>query len=173
MVGNKGLRSILGPCGRSEGCQQCGCTSPSHKRFRCPSYPWGSQGSRHSSRHYGNYHGIWDTRGHPIFRIQHTHAPGQHLCHKHQACSSRRHHRGTPYRGGSSTSRRGQRQSSHPRSRDSIGLHLSLYRQRRRKEAHQLCGRKPSSSTSETHQCGGSRDGSGEAALHSSTPQCG
>ena len=146
--------------------------SPCDKRGQYLSYPWGSLVSRRSSRHYGNYRGIWDTRGSPISRTQRFHAPGQHLCHKHQACSSSRHHHGSPYQLGSSTSRLNRSRSSHPHSKGSTGHQLALYRLRMWREARQLCGRKLSSSMSEIHQCDGSLGGSGEWVRHSSTPRC-
>ena len=134
----------------------------------------GSQGSRRSNRHYGSSRGIWGNRKCPTSRsLDRIGALHQRLCHRRQACSSRLHRHGSLCRGGSSTSRRGQLQSSHPCSDRSKELHPSPSRRGNRTRARQQCDQRFFSSMSVKHRYDGSRDDSGEWERHSNTLQYG
>jgi len=142
-------------------------------RCQYPSCQLGSQESRRSSRHYGSCRGTWDTRSCPTSRsLGRTDEPHQHLCHRHQACSSRLHHHGNQCHEGTPTSRLDQLRSSHPCSGRSKELRPSLDQRGSQTKALQRYVRPLSSSMSVTHRCDGSRGDSGGWGHHSSTPRC-
>ena len=134
----------------------------------------GSQESKRSNQRYGSSRGTWGSRSYPTSRnLGRTGEPHQHLCHRHQACSSKLHRHGSPYHVGSSTSRRDRLQRSLPCSDRSKELHPSPNRRGSQTRALQQCDQQISSSMSGTHRCDGNHDDSGGWELHSNTLQYG